>query len=341
VLSAILGAEVSVRVRSVTANIAPSGLPHGAAVLLARPDEPRPGSGWLLQAEGALVATVLRRIAHRTAPFAFAPPDPVPPAAVGAFAAVVAAAMRRAQAGTSLRVLGIGPAAEMEADLARGGEALTSVTLTVLVDQDAFEARVVLIQSALATAPTPPWGEDSLAKLGPTPLGLPVVAATFRTTVAELASLSLGDVVVPAEWPLVKTGEGSALVGPVWLAAPFAEVGVRGQLVETGDVVLAGVLEPLAGAEANMGEGVDKQELIDAIGEVPVVVRVEIGEARMSAREWAAVGKGDVVTLGRRLGEPVLLRVGGVPVARGDLVALDGEVGVRIVARLTEPGTST
>jgi flagellar motor switch/type III secretory pathway protein FliN len=85
-----------------------------------------------------------------------------------------------------------------------------------------------------------------------------------------------------------------------------------------------------------MGEGIERGGLVEAIGEVPVVVRVEIGEARMAAREWAALTRGDVVSLGRRVGEAVVLRVGGVPVARGDLVEIDGQVGVRIVERLAE-----
>ena len=80
--------------------------------------------------------------------------------------------------------------------------------------------------------------------------------------------------------------------------------------------------------------------LLDAIGEVPVVVRVEIGEARMAARDWASLGRGDVVALGRRVGERVVLRVGGVPVARGELVEIDGEVGVRIAERIEEEGTT-
>jgi flagellar motor switch/type III secretory pathway protein FliN len=77
------------------------------------------------------------------------------------------------------------------------------------------------------------------------------------------------------------------------------------------------------------------------VGDVPVVVRVEVGEARMIAREWAALARGDVVTLGRRVGERVLLRVGGVPVARGELVSVDGEVGVRIVERIATDATTT
>ncbi len=80
--------------------------------------------------------------------------------------------------------------------------------------------------------------------------------------------------------------------------------------------------------------------LVNAIGEVPVVLRVELGEAVMSARDWASLSPGDVIGLGRRVGDHVLLRVGGVPVARGELVDIDGEVGVRIIARLAEEPTS-
>ncbi len=80
--------------------------------------------------------------------------------------------------------------------------------------------------------------------------------------------------------------------------------------------------------------------LLNAVGDVPVVVRVEIGEVTMAAREWAGLGLGDVVTLGRRMGDRVLLRVGGVPVARGELVNVDGEIGVRIGERLAGDATS-
>jgi len=82
-----------------------------------------------------------------------------------------------------------------------------------------------------------------------------------------------------------------------------------------------------------MNDSNDTNALIEAVGEVPVVVRVEIGTAQMRAREWAALSKGDVVALGRRIADPVILRVGGVEVARGELVELEGEVAVRIVDR--------
>jgi flagellar motor switch/type III secretory pathway protein FliN len=336
VLSDLVGAEVAVLPRGAEIVTGAQGLAGGAGVALAITGEEGIARAVLVEAEAALVASVLRRVTHRPAQLAFDPAAPLPAGAVGALAAVVAAAVRRAHRGAPLQVLAAGPAGTLESDLARGADALVAVSLTVLVEHDAFDARVVVPRSAALAAPSPPWGALELAALGPTPLTLPIVACAFRSTVAEVASFGAGDIVVPASWALTHGGE--LLHGPVWLAAPAAEQGVRAQLAPGGTLVLGGELAPLcadAPTEASMGEGVDKAELIDAIGDVPVLVRVEIGEARMAARDWAAVGKGDVVALGRRVGESVVLRVGGVPVARGDLVEIDGEVGVRIVERLT------
>ena len=69
------------------------------------------------------------------------------------------------------------------------------------------------------------------------------------------------------------------------------------------------------------------------LDDAPVVVRVELGTVEMKAREWAELAPGDVIALGRKLGEPAILRVAGVEVARGELVQIDGEYGVRILAR--------
>jgi flagellar motor switch/type III secretory pathway protein FliN len=346
VLGEMLGTEVAVLLRRAEPWTPGRALVTGAAVLLAAAGERGVGRAALVEAEGPLVTAVVRRTMRRPSPSGVDPGGLLPASAIGAFAAVVAASARRAHQGLALQVLAAGPPSSLEADLARGGDALFAVTLTVLVEHDAFDARVVVPQRAALAAPSLPWNDRTLAALGATPLGLPLVACAFRATATDVAWLGEGDVLVPAAWPLGR--EGAALEGPVWLAAPAADVGVRARLVPGGRLVLGGALEPLVAddAEANMasdtgastGPGIDKAELIDAIGDVPVLVRVELGEARMAAREWAAVGKGDVVTLGRRVGEAVLIRVGGVPVARGDLVEVDGEVGVRIVERLTGDG---
>ena len=60
------------------------------------------------------------------------------------------------------------------------------------------------------------------------------------------------------------------------------------------------------------------------------MVRVELGAVSMSAREWAQLGAGDVIETAQRIAEPVVLRVAGREVGRGELVNVDGQVGVRI-----------
>jgi flagellar motor switch/type III secretory pathway protein FliN len=50
----------------------------------------------------------------------------------------------------------------------------------------------------------------------------------------------------------------------------------------------------------------------------------------MSAAEWAALRPGDVVQSGRRIDHAVILRTGGREIARGELVDIEGEIGVRI-----------
>ena len=50
----------------------------------------------------------------------------------------------------------------------------------------------------------------------------------------------------------------------------------------------------------------------------------------MTIRETLALGPGSIVTLNRLAGEPVDLLVNGKPIARGEVVVLDEEFGLRV-----------
>jgi flagellar motor switch/type III secretory pathway protein FliN len=76
----------------------------------------------------------------------------------------------------------------------------------------------------------------------------------------------------------------------------------------------------------------EEADLTQIVGETPLVVRLELGSLEMTAAEWAALRPGDVLSSGRRLHEPVVLRAGGREIARGELVDIDGDIGVRITA---------
>jgi flagellar motor switch protein FliN len=63
---------------------------------------------------------------------------------------------------------------------------------------------------------------------------------------------------------------------------------------------------------------------------VPVELAIEIGRTRMTIGEALALGPGSVVTVGRLAGDPVDLLVNGRVIARGEVVAIDEELGLRI-----------
>jgi type III secretion protein Q len=334
-IGSIAGAVVDVRFGSVRPLPSVRAFGEGFGVVLASADSPAGAPATLVAAESALVAAIAARALKRPPLALIDAGSTHSPALAGAFAAILVAAARRAHSLLSLRVVYAGPAEQIEAELARAARDLVAVTLTVLVADDAYAARVVLSPRLVASAPPLRWTRAELRGLGSLPMSLPVVAALSNTTAADVASLRPGDAFLPGRLSLSRIADNAGWLGPVLLAAPDAVAGISAELVEGHRLVLRGGIEPLGAKEEEMGDSAGNEALITAVGEIPVLVRVEIGEARMAARDWASLGAGDVIALGRRVGESVVLRVGGVPVASGELVDIDGEVGVRIVERLS------
>ena len=73
---------------------------------------------------------------------------------------------------------------------------------------------------------------------------------------------------------------------------------------------------------------------MDHIFKIPVTVDVVLGSATMSVAALMKLGKSAVVTLDRKVGDPVDLAVNGKLVARGEIVVLDG--GAKLGVSLTE-----
>jgi flagellar motor switch protein FliN len=78
---------------------------------------------------------------------------------------------------------------------------------------------------------------------------------------------------------------------------------------------------------------------LERLYDVPVELAVEIGRTQMTIREALALGPGSIVTLQRLAGEPVDLLVNGKPIARGEVVVIDEEFGLRIT-EVVPGGTS-
>lgn len=67
-----------------------------------------------------------------------------------------------------------------------------------------------------------------------------------------------------------------------------------------------------------------------AIENVQMTVSIQLGRVVMSVGELLRMGRGSVITLDRKVGEPVDVLVNGKPIARGELVLNDGQLGVTL-----------
>jgi flagellar motor switch/type III secretory pathway protein FliN len=323
-LEAVLATRVALHLRDARRSPSVPRLADGIAVDLETSGGA--GRGVLLEVEGPLATTLVARALKRPAPRIHAPmQESAVDSLTGSLAAIVSALGRRTHS-TPLRVGGAGLRAGLRTSADGSPESFDTATFTVLVGDDAYTARVSLSASAEYAA-EPAWNRARLQRLGSTPIGIPIVACTFLTAPTEIAALREGDAWILKDTPGLRSFQGEA-----WLAAPDAEFGVCAELVDDGSLVLRGAREELGWSP--MIEHDENDALVDAVGEVPLVVRVEVGTVRMSAREWAGLVPGDVVEIARRIGDPVTLRVSGVEVARGELVDVEGNIGVRILSRL-------
>ena len=91
-------------------------------------------------------------------------------------------------------------------------------------------------------------------------------------------------------------------------------------------------LDPSGAPEAGGGSVRDLRRLSD----VPVDLTVEIGRTRLTVGETLELRQGSIVSLNRMAGEPVDLLVNGTPIARGEVVVIDEQFGLRITEILGE-----
>lgn len=75
--------------------------------------------------------------------------------------------------------------------------------------------------------------------------------------------------------------------------------------------------------------------------DIPLEVRVELGRTQRLLREILAIGPGSVIELDRLAGEPVDVVVNGKIVARGEVVVVDENFGVKISEIISSAETFT
>lgn len=84
--------------------------------------------------------------------------------------------------------------------------------------------------------------------------------------------------------------------------------------------------------EAFLDENVDQPEGGDLLNDIPLQIAVELSRVSITAEEVIALKIGQVIDLNRVPGEPVELSVNGKVIARGELVEVEGHLGVRVLS---------
>lgn len=99
------------------------------------------------------------------------------------------------------------------------------------------------------------------------------------------------------------------------------------------------LLSPKPAAAGNGGdEALGNARNLETILRIPVIVQVVLGNASMPVASLMKLGRGAVVPLDHRIGEPVDVVVNGRIIARGEVVVLE-EDNSRFGVSLTEIAT--
>jgi len=76
---------------------------------------------------------------------------------------------------------------------------------------------------------------------------------------------------------------------------------------------------------------------LDLLMDVPLPVIVELGRTTMVVRDIMALGPGSIIELEKAAGENVDILVNGRLIARGEVVVIEENFGVRIVEFVSSP----
>lgn len=72
------------------------------------------------------------------------------------------------------------------------------------------------------------------------------------------------------------------------------------------------------------------QDYTELLMNVPLTVRVEIGKAKLKMRDVLSLVQGSIIRLEKQAGAPVEVIANNATVARGDVIVIDDNFGVRI-----------
>ena len=165
--------------------------------------------------------------------------------------------------------------------------------------------------------------EEIVSALTNSPVGAMDVATALRPAL-EAAAAALGKVRVAAERveDVVPALDGLRDKG-VFLAVPLLQ----------GSEICATLA-----LQVTLPRPRERRGSLDLLRNVAMEVTVEIGRTRMTVAELLSLHPGEVIELDRAAGAPADLLVNGTLIARGEIVVVDEDFGLRISEIVTDSG---
>lgn len=131
--------------------------------------------------------------------------------------------------------------------------------------------------------------------------------------------------------PLIRVQVGIAIDVPIgslaWIVDPATAHFITG-LVQPSHS--AGASFPPMPAFGSSREIVEESNGLEILMDVPLDISVELGRTRMVVKDIVDLGVGSIVEIEKAAGEPVDILVNGRIVARGEVVVIEDNFGVRI-----------
>jgi flagellar motor switch protein FliN/FliY len=199
---------------------------------------------------------------------------------------------------------------------ARGGRTVELDAFTAAVGEPFTVVPLIGSGIAGAVAISDATLAASLASVAPAPAGAPVPAAT-QTAATQ-----------PAEPTAAIADPAAAATTAAPEAAPATPGAANGTTFESSAV---GATTPPATATA-----IGETRGIEMLHGVYMDVTVELGRTQLTVRELLALTPGTVLELDRAAGSPADLLVNGRLIARGEVVVVDEDFGLRITEIVTD-----
>ncbi len=118
----------------------------------------------------------------------------------------------------------------------------------------------------------------------------------------------------------------------LWLMDDETANYVTGQEIED-DQVMAPSIPAMTAADGSIGNNNNRSEFdssMEVLLDVPLEISVELGRVKMMVREVLDLGTGSIIEVDKAAGEPVDVMVNGRLVAKGEVVVIEDNFGVRI-----------